>query len=276
MQHNASARLLDARGLRPEMHRDAVALERLLERLDRIGILVGDEMRHELDDRHLAAEVVEDRCELAADHATAEHQEALGHFRDGEQARRVDALGRVDTFNGRSHGMRASGDDGALEVHLLTTLHHDRVRSREAALAVDDGDAVGLEQATNAGDEPLDDRVLVLLDLIEVERRARDVDAQVSKRLRRVLHRMRGLNPRLRRNAADVKTGTSEIALLDQRDRKTELRRPDRRRIATGSTTEHRNVNIHRKFRLLFEFPRRSEAISIPSGQSNPRSPRRR
>ena len=86
-----AAGVLDAGALLLEMNGDLPPLERLQQLLRCIGVLLRDERGQHLDDGHLAAEMGEDRRELAADDAAAEHDEAPRHFRLGEQAGGVDA-----------------------------------------------------------------------------------------------------------------------------------------------------------------------------------------
>src|SRR5207237_9371508 len=68
--------LLDLRALLAEVERDFLLLERLRELLRGVFVLLRDEPRQHLDDRHLAAERAEDRGELGADDAAAEDEEA--------------------------------------------------------------------------------------------------------------------------------------------------------------------------------------------------------
>src|SRR5205085_3791905 len=113
------ARLLDLRALLLEMERDPAPPEALRELLRRVGVLLRDQRRQHLDDRHLGAEAVEDRRELAADDPAAEDDEPLRHLRLGEQAGRVDALRRIEPRDRRAERERAGGDDRRPEADLL-------------------------------------------------------------------------------------------------------------------------------------------------------------
>ena len=125
--------VLDLRALLAELERDAALAELLGELLRRVGVLLRDERVEHLDDRHLGAEAAEDRGELAADDAAAEHDEPLRHLRLREQAGRVDAARRVEALDRRAERERAGGDDRRLEGDVLPALDRDRVRVLEAA-----------------------------------------------------------------------------------------------------------------------------------------------
>ena len=86
-----AARVLDLRALLLEMKRDPALAELLRELFRRVRVFLRNEARQHLDDRHLAAEAVEDRRELAADDPAAENDQTLGDFRLREQSCRVDA-----------------------------------------------------------------------------------------------------------------------------------------------------------------------------------------
>ena len=133
------------------------------------GISVGEH----LDDRHLGAEALEDRGELAADDAAAEDDEPLRHLRLREQAGRVDAARRVEPVDRRAHRERAGRDDRALEGDVLPALDRDRVRVLEAAGALHPLDAVRLEERRDAARHLLDDAGLPLVRGREVELRPR-------------------------------------------------------------------------------------------------------
>src|SRR5690606_23514981 len=99
------------------------ALEALAER----DVLVGDEMRQRLDDRDLGTEGTPDAGELAADHSTAENENA---FRDDIQRKRLlageDAPADLETRQ-RSAVGTGREDDIAAGVHVVA--HRDRAVS---------------------------------------------------------------------------------------------------------------------------------------------------
>src|SRR5262249_36332560 len=98
--------VLDARALLAEMERDAALAELLRQLLARVLVLLRDEREH-LDDRHLGAEAVEDRGELAADDAAAQHREALRHLLEREETGRVDAARRIEPLDRRAERIGA-------------------------------------------------------------------------------------------------------------------------------------------------------------------------
>ncbi len=107
--------LLHAGALLPELQRDAALRERLGQLLGSIGILLRDQRVEHLDDRHLGAEAVEDRCELGADDAAAEHDEAPRNLGLRQEAGRVDAQIRLETLDRRAQRERSRRDDRRLE-----------------------------------------------------------------------------------------------------------------------------------------------------------------
>ena len=142
--------VLDLRALLLEVKGDPALAELLRELFGRVSVLLRDERRQHLDDRHLAAEAMEDRRELAADDAAAEHDEPLRDFRLREQALGVDAALGVEPFDRRAQRERARCDDRVLEGDVLPAFDRDRVRVLERAGALDPLDAVRLEERRDA------------------------------------------------------------------------------------------------------------------------------
>ena len=224
-----------------------LALPEMLRELGgRVVVLRRNQLRQHLDDRHLGAEAAEDRGELAADDAAAEHDEPAWHLRLGEQAGRVDAARRVEALDRRAQREGACRDDRALEAHVLPTLDRDRVRVLEAAGALHPLDAVGLEEAGDARGHLLDDPGLPLVRGREVELRRPDLDAELAEGLLGFLDRERGLHPGFRRDAADAKARAPELGLLlDADGLGAKLCGADRSRVAAGPAAEDGNVTVH-------------------------------
>ena len=133
-----------------------------------------------------------------------------------------------------------------LNVDVLAALDADRVRARERAGALDPLDAVRLEEAGDAAGHLLDDGGLPLVRLREVELRLTDRHTELAERVVRLVHEMRGLHPRLRRDAPDAQAGSAELGLLlDACDLRAELRGADRGGVAAGASAEDCDVDIH-------------------------------
>src|SRR6185436_11622232 len=122
MHRQLGAVVLDLRALLLEMQCDAALAELLRKLLRGVDVFLRNEVRQHLDDRHLAAEAVEDRRELAADDAAAEDNQTLRHRRLGEEPLRVDAAVGVEPVDRRPQRERARRDDRRLERHVLATL----------------------------------------------------------------------------------------------------------------------------------------------------------
>ena len=83
------------------------------------------------------------------------------------------------------------------------------------ARAVDDLDAVALEQRADAAGQLVDDAALPRLQLLHVERGlARDRDAEVVG-VAHLLEHLRGVNDGLRRDAPDVEADAAHVLALD-------------------------------------------------------------
>src|SRR5829696_4298539 len=241
-----AARLLDFRALLLEVERDPAPPELLGELLGRVGVLLRDQARKHLDDRHLRAEALEDRCELAADDPAAEHDEPARDLRLGEQTGGVDAELRVEPLDRRPQRKRPRRDDRRFEGHVLAALHGDRVRVLEPPRTLRPFDAVRFEQGGDARRHLVHDRVLPLVRRLEVELRRIDADAELREALLGGLQEERGLHPRLRVDAADAQARPAQLRLLlDAHDVGAELGGPDRGGIAAGSSSQYRDVTFH-------------------------------
>src|SRR6266516_426024 len=247
MYGQRASRVLYLPALLLEVKRDAALAELLRELLRRISVLLWDQRRQQLDDRHLTAEALEDRRELAADDAAAEHDEALRNLRLRKQPLGVDAALRIDTFDRGTKRERARRDDRLLEGDVLAAFDGERVRVLERAVPLDPVDAVRLEERSDALRHLLDDAVLPLVRLAEFELEATELHAQLVERVLGLFQRERSLHPGLRRDAPDAEARAAELGLaLDAGDLRAELRSPDRGRITTWPPAENDNVDFHR------------------------------
>ena len=165
--------VLDLRALLAELERDPALAELLGELLGGVRVLHRDQRRQHLDDRHLGAEALEDRRELAADDPAAENDEALRHLLLGEQARSSRRSGRSRARRSAATADTTRRDDRLLEGDVLPALDRDRVRVLEVADTLHPLDAVRLEEARDPAGHLLDDRRLPLVRGRQVELRLR-------------------------------------------------------------------------------------------------------
>ena len=104
-------------------------------------------------------------------------------------------------------------------------------------------DLVLLEQEGDALDVAVDALVLEFHHRGKIERRLADLDAHVRERVTGLVVKLRGMQQRLRRNAADIETAAPEgLVLLHHRDLHPELRRADGADIAAGAGTNNDEV----------------------------------
>src|SRR5262245_23830516 len=246
MDSQAVTGLLDLRALLFEMKRDPAPTELFRELLRGVRILLRNERREHLDDRHLAAEAAEDGRELAADYAAAQDDEPSRNLGLSQQALRVDASRRVETLDRRPEGERARRDDRRLEGDVLPALDRDRVRVLEGADPLHPLDAVCLEERRDTARHLLDDAGFPLVRLPELEREAVELHPELLERVLRLLQRKGGLHPRLRRDTADAQTRAAELRLaLYARRPGAELRCTDGGGVTAGPSSENGDVDFH-------------------------------
>ena len=144
---------------------DALPLEALAREGRDLGVLDGQDLRQHLHHRHLRAQRAEERGELDADGARADHQQRLRdrrrHHRlevgphqllvglDARQHARPRAGGDDDVL-----GLVAAGRQRALGRLALRRLDGDLAGRLDGRLAPDHGDLVLLHQEGDAGVEP--------------------------------------------------------------------------------------------------------------------------
>ena len=210
-------------------------------------------------DRHLAPERAEDRGELAADDPAAEDGEpraAPSSARAGRSSRRRAPSRGPGSAAGS--GTSPSRRSPSVNVDVLAALDRDRVRVAERALALHPLDAVRLEERGDAAGHLRDDGGLPLVRRREVELGLAHRDAELRERVARLVQEVRGLHPRLRRDAADAQAGAAELRApprCRRRSRRAErrgsppcsrrARRPGLRR-RTSSPRSYRRQNAWR------------------------------
>ena len=119
----------------------------------------GHEVGERLDDRDVGAERLPDARELDADDAAAEHGDLAGHEVELERLLARDHAA-ADLEAGQRAGVRAGREDDVLADDAVVADLHG-VRRDEAALALDDGDAAGLDEALQALELARDDALAV-------------------------------------------------------------------------------------------------------------------
>ena len=233
------------------MQRDAALAELLGELVRRVRVLLRDQRREHLDDRHLAPEPTEDRRELTADDPATENDQAGWNLGLGEQSLGVDAAIRVESRDRRAQRERAGGDDRGLEAHILPAVHGERVCVLERSRSPDPLDAVGLEQERHAPGHPFHGRGLPLVRHGKLELRRVEPDAELAEGFLGLFQRERRLHPCLGRDAADAQACPAQLRLaLDARHACTELCRTDRSGIASRAAPENGDVDVHHSLRL--------------------------
>jgi len=92
----------------------------------------------------------------------------------------------------------------------------------------------------------LNDAGLPLVRSGEVELRAVDLDAELREVLVGLVQEVRGLHPRLRRDAADAQARAAELRLfLDAHDLHAQLGCADRGGVSARAASEDCDVNVH-------------------------------
>ena len=138
-----------------------------------------------LEQRHLGAHVDEERCELAADRAAADHRDARRHLVDLEHIiGREDAVAVEREPVDRQRPRRRTGRDRSRCDRGPRCRRRPRSSARRAASVPVPGTTVtlrSLEQRFEPGREPVDDAVLAGLRRRELERRGRDLDAELGR-----------------------------------------------------------------------------------------------
>ncbi len=143
---------------------------------------------------------------------------------------------------GHAHGLRARGDDALLEADdagAALAGDRDPVRRDEARLAAHDLHLALLGERAQTRGQAADDAVLPRPQPLDVDLRRAEHDAGAGHRAR-LLDDVRGVQQRLRRNAANVQAHAAERRpALDQADLEAEVRGAERRGIAARARAEH-------------------------------------
>ena len=247
-QRHAGAGRLGLGDLGAELELQPLLGERALEELGDLVVHAWRDAVEELDHRHVGAETAPHRAQFEADDAGADHDEALRHLAEFQRASRGDDLLLVDRHARQRHHFRARGDQDVLRgqriLHrAIFTDDRDGARRLDTTGPGVRGDLVLLEQEGDALGRGLDDLALALHELREIELRRRHDDSVRGEIVARFLEQVRGLQQRLRGDAADVEAGAAKRrTLLDDGDLEAELRGADRGDVATGAGADHDNI----------------------------------
>src|SRR5262249_126808 len=212
---------------------DALLFERLARQRRDFGVLDGKDLRQYFDDGHVRAQGAEERGELDADRARADHQQRL---RNPVRYHRLEIgpdqlLVRLDP--GQYPRARAGREDDVLGLirtrteralrRIVPRLHRDLAGRVDRRLAPDHLHLVLLHQEAAAVVEPfrngaraLHDRFRVVADFFGRE--------PVVLRVLEIVENLGRAQQRLGRNAAPIQADATEVIALDDSRLESELR----------------------------------------------------
>ena len=200
-------------------------------------------LRHHFDDGRLRTEAREDRRELAADRAGADHEQRLRHFFEQKDVIGVDDPFAVslDVRQILRHGTHRQDDVFRGEFLAVDV---DGVAIEEFAEAGDAFDFVFLEEELDSFRILVDDGLLATLARFEVETHIANVDAEFFCLLDLVPH-IGILEQRFGRNAAAMRTcPADERIFFDDRHLHPELTGANAGDISAGTAADDEDVVI--------------------------------
>ena len=228
--------------------RDALLAERLLELDGDRLVLDRHQPRQQLDDRHVAAEAVEDRSELDPDGAAAHDHQDFWHLAQADRLVAGDDPLAVDLDPRHAARRRPGGDDDLLAraQRLLLALEDlDAEVAGQPRRPFDPVDLVLLEQELDPLGQAGDDAILPRLHLGHVDRHGGRVSQRDAPVLG-VLHHLEGvrvLEQRLGRDAPPQQAGAAQrLLFFDHGGLETELRGADRRHVPAGPGADYDHV----------------------------------
>jgi hypothetical protein len=260
----ARLRRVDARA---QMDRLVAAGDALLERPDQVGVAAREELVHELDDGHPAAECLVDRRHLQADDPAADDEQPLGQV--GEREGAVgghDARVVLEAGDGRRR--RAGRHDAPPEGDGLVA-DRELARPGEARLAADDLDLTPGGQLRESAREPVDRALLERTHALEVDRRRAEGDA-LGFGVAGVGEHLGDVQQRLGGDAPDVQAHAPEaLVALDEDDLEAEVRGAERGGVAARPGADDDHVGVHsRALRRSPSTPARWTQKRAPSAPS--------
>ncbi len=192
---------------------------------------------------------------LQADDARAHHQHALRNSRQLQRAGRVDDA-RVLWHEGQLHGLRTGGDDRLLEAHdffspglvlavALGQLDFEMVRIEKPAHAAHHFDLARLGHARESTSQFPDHAFLEAAQLVDVHLWRAKLDA-VARHDLDLIHRRRGMQQRLRRDATDIQAHAAQRGVTFHQHRlHAEIGGTKGGGITARSRAEHQHLAVH-------------------------------
>ncbi len=249
---------------------NALLLERLARQRRDLRVLGGQDLRQQLDHRHLDAERAIERGELDADGAGPGDQQRARQRRRQHGleigpdafAVRLDAREDARPRAGGDDDMRGRVAAGALGAPSAArdccrplacgSSDVDRAAAAQRGRAPDDVDAVLLEEETDAGVELARHLARALQHDLEIERRRAWHDDAEARRFADLVEDLGRAQQRLGRDAAPVETDAAEVRLLDDGRAHAELRRANGRHVAARPAADDDDVVVGRAHVLGF------------------------
>ncbi len=226
---------------------DAALVEGAGDQADDVVVAAGEDRVERLEDRHLGAEVGQERGELAPDHPAADDGDRGRELLEVEELVRGHDPAPVDLEAGQAGGHRPGRQDDVAAHHdaagILTVEHLDAAVGLEGARARQGDHLAPLEQSRQALEQLVHHGVLAVLADREVERHRGDADAELLGALDRAVHRGR-LEELLGRDAAAVQAGPADLVPLDDGDGQPRGGAVERGGVAARSAADHDDVEL--------------------------------
>ena len=194
--------------------------ERAADDVGRFDVDAGQDAGQRLDQRHVAADVAQQRRELAADRARADDQHSARYLVEHQHVVGVEDAVAVELEPGQRPRERAGRQDqpGALELRAVRHAHVTGAGVDQRARPRDDGHVPVRQESFQPAGETVDDLLFALLAGAQVERRLLSgVDAELLG-ARHGAKDLGGLEKLLGRDATPVEASAPDALVLDQRD----------------------------------------------------------
>ncbi len=244
----AFAGLLHAHNLGRELELHALARQDALELLAHFAVEARRDAIEEFDHGHIAAEPAPHRAEFEADHAGADHEQALRHGFERQDAGGGDDALLVDGHARQRCHVRAGGDDDVFGTQFarraVLARHHHLAGGGDPPFADNGFGLVLLEQEFDALGQLADRLGLVRHHAVEIELDLR-LDAELGHVVERLVVEVARMQQRLGRDAADIEAGAAEgAALVDAGALEAQLAGADGGVVAAGAATDDDEVEL--------------------------------